>query len=256
MKRTLFFTILICLAACGGDADEPDELTVFAAASLTDAFEALGEEFEGHNQGVEVRLNFASSSALATQIIEGAGADVFASANVQQMQNVADADELTGEPQNFAENRLVVAAYAEGEVESIEDLTAEGVTVVLVAPTTPIRVYTDESLALMNESGEFGAGFTEGVLSNLVSEEVTVRAAVLKVALGEADATIVYVTDITPDIREAVRAIDIPDEFNVLASYPIAAVSDNPLAAEFIDFVLSDEGQAILVEWGFISAQD
>ena len=252
MRLTLFFTILICLSACGGDSDEPAELTVFAAASLTDAFESLGDEFEARNEGVTVRLNFASSSALATQIIEGAEADVFASANVQQMQNVAD--ELTSEPENFAENRLVVAVHVESEVESLEQLTDEGVTLVLAAPGVPIRVYTDESLALMD--GEFGTGFAEGVMGNVASEEANVRAAVLKVALGEADAGFAYASDITPDIREDVRAIDIPDEYNVLAVYPIAAASDNPLAQDFVDFVLSDDGQAILVEWGFLSAQD
>lgn len=250
MKQTLFLTILICLAACAGDADEPAELTVFAAASLTDAFEALGDEFEARNEGVTVRLNFASSSALATQIIEGAEADVFASANVQQMQNV------TGEPQNFAENRLVVAVHVESEVESLAQLTDEGVTIVLAAPEVPIRVYTDDSLAMMNASGEFGADFAERVMGNVVSEEANVRAAVLKVALGEADAGFAYASDITPDIRADLRAIDIPDAFNVLAVYPIAATSDNPLAQDFIDFVLSDDGQAILVEWGFQSVQE
>jgi molybdate transport system substrate-binding protein len=258
MKKTVILLICaIILAACGGDdSDEPTEVTVFAAASLTDAFETLASEFEARNQGVAVRLNFASSSALATQINEGAGADVFASANPQQMQNVADQDGLVGEAQPFAGNRLVVAAHVDSEVNAIEDLTAEGVTLVLVAPETPIRVYTDESIAMLNDSSEFGDDFTERVMANVVSEEATVRAAVLKVALGEADACIVYASDITPDIREDVRAIDIPDEFNVLATYPIAATSDNALATAFIDFVLSADGQAILAEWGFLSAPD
>jgi molybdate transport system substrate-binding protein len=109
---------------------------------------------------------------------------------------------------------------------------------------------------MLNDSSEFGDDFTERVMANVVSEEATVRAAVLKVALGEADACIVYASDITPDIREDVRAIDIPDEFNVLATYPIAATSDNALATAFIDFVLSADGQAILAEWGFLSAPD
>jgi molybdate transport system substrate-binding protein len=250
--------LLICaiiLAACGGDdSDEPTDVTVFAAASLTDAFEALASEFEARNEGVAVRLNFASSSALATQINEGAGADVFASANPQQMQNVADGAGLVGEAQTFAGNRLVVAVYAESDIAAIEDLADDDVTLVLAASEVPIRVYTDESLMRMNESAEFGDGFSARVLANVSSEETNVRAAVLKVSLGEADATFSYSSDITPEIREVVRAIDIPDDYNVLARYPIAATSDNALATAFIDFVLSDDGQAILVEWGFLSA--
>jgi len=270
MKKLAILLILtmilsMVLAACGdggdgdGDGDdsgEPSEVTVFAAASLTDAFEALAEEFEARNDGVTVRLNFASSSALATQINEGAGADVFASANPQQMQNVADEDGLVGETQPFAGNRLVVAVNSESDIEAIEDLTADSVTLILSAPETPIRVYTDDSIAMLNDSGEFGPDFAENMMANLASEEATVRAAVLKVSLGEADATFSYSSDITPDIRDDVRAIDIPDDYNVLATYPIAATSENPLANAFIEFVLSADGQAILAEWGFLSAPE
>ena len=239
------FILALLLAACGG-SDDPKTLTIFAAASLTNAFEALAEEFEARNDGVEVRLNFASSSALAAQINEGADADLFASANPQQMQHVAD--ELVGEPQIFAGNRLVVATHAESEIDSLEQLTVEGVTIVLAVPEVPIRAYTDEVLAMLDESGDFA----DDVLANVVSEEANVRAAVLKVSLGEADVAFAYASD----IREGVRAIHIPDEFNVRASYLIAVTSDHALADDFIAFVLSDDGQAILVEWGFLSAPE
>ena len=254
---TLLLIILpAVMAACGGDDDDSTTLTVFAAASLTDAFEALAEAFEAQNEGIDVRLNFASSSALATQIIEGADADIFASANPQQMQNVADAGQLNGDAQTLAVNHLVLTVNAESALTAIADLTAEDVTVVIAAPGVPIRGYMDEALALMDASGDFGDDFSVRMLANVVSEEANVRAAALKVALGEADATFTYASDITPDIRDDVRTIDIPDDYNVLATYLLAPASENPLAEQFIDFLLSEAGQAILVEWGFTSASE
>jgi len=248
-KPSVLLVILLAalLAGCGG-GDDPQTLTVFAAASLTDSFEELAAAFEAQNENVEVVLNFGASSSLATQLNEGAKADVFASANNQQMQNVQNKH---GEPQVFVQNRLAVIAWAESEITTLDDLTQAGLKLVIVAPETPIRGYTDQALAALSVDTP---GYQEAFMQNIVSEEATVRAAVLKISLGEADAGILYTSDVTPDIAESVRLIDIPDAYNVIADYPIAAITERALARDFVNFVLSAEGQAILAKWGFIPA--
>ena len=224
-------------------------LTVFAASSLTEAFETLAATFE-EQQGTEVLLNFGASSALATQIGQGAPADVFASADEAQMQVVKSAGLVTGEAQIFTRNRLVLITTEEGGVGSLEGLAEAGVLLVLAAPEVPVGNYAREALVKMNRV--YGENFSERVLKNLVSEESNVRLVALKVELGEADAAIVYETDAA--VLNNVVTIPIPDNLNVLGSYPVAALAGSAqpeLAQAFIDLVLSDEGQAVLTERGF-----
>lgn len=249
---------LLCfgLMGCRG-SNSTETLTVFAAASLTDAFEDIGEAFMIENPNVDIVFSFAGSSALATQIIEGAPADVFASANEIQMQVVVDAGRITDRPQIFATNRLVVALPTENNANilSLDDLTNEGVNIVIAAPGVPVRAYTDTMLDLLSADPAFGHDFREGVMRNIVSEESNVRQVLIKIILGEADAGIVYQSDITSDATQDVTALNIPDAFNTQAHYPIALVegSDNAtLAQQFIAFALSSEGQTILGKWGFI----
>jgi molybdate transport system substrate-binding protein len=231
--------------------DPQRDLTVFAASSLTDAFEEIAVEFEARNPGVEVIYNFASSSQLATQLNEGAVADIFASANSAQMDAAAAADRISPETASqFVTNRLTVIVPADNPagITSFEDLANPGVLLVLAVAGVPVRDYTDEIVATMP------ADFQERFYANLVSEEDNVRQVSAKIALGEADAGIVYTSDVTPDIAGQVQQIDIPDEQNVIAAYPIGAVNDAPnpeLARAFIDFVLSEAGQNILANWGF-----
>lgn len=239
-------------------AAESRTLTVFAPSSLTDAFKELALAFQKSNPDVEIVFNFGASSTLATQIVEGAPADVFASANAKQMQVVADASLLDGEAQVFAHNRLILITPADNpaEIEGLSDLTKPGLKLVLAAPKVPVRDYTDAMLEKLAKSPDFGPDYREAVLKNVVSEEDNVRQVAAKVALGEADAGVVYASDVTPDIREKVQPFAIPDEVNTLASYPIAALSTSKaleLARAFIEFTLSDAGQDILSKWGFIS---
>lgn len=227
------------------------ELVVMAASSLTDAFNELADAFELANPGVEVLPNYASSSSLATQIVEGAPADVFASANFTQMNVAVDAERIEGEPTAFLTNRLTIIVPADNPagLETYADLSNEGVALVLAAPDVPVRDYSNQAIALMGD-----AAWQAAVFANLVSEEPNVRQVATKVSLGEADAGIVYTSDVTPDIASSVLQIAIPDEMNVIASYPIAVVKDAPagdVAQAFVDFVLSAEGQAILAKWGF-----
>ena len=247
---------LLCVGlgvACS-DGDQTGEIVVSAASSLTDAFTELAEAFERSEaaDGTTVTLNFGSSSALAVQIVEGAPADVFASANVVQMQVVVD-DGKVSDPAVFAQNRIVVVTPAGlGRIAGFEDLAADGVRLVLAGPEVPVGVYARRAIAAADAS--IGGGFASAVLANVVSEEANVRAVLAKVELGEADAGIVYATD-AAIAGDGVEAYGIPAEFAPPAEYVIAALNDAPAsAAAFVAFVLSEDGQAILERHGFSRA--
>lgn len=236
------------------------ELVVFAASSLTESFQGIAAKFETDNPGTTVTLNFAGSQRLRTQLEQGAEADVFASANWMQMNAVVDADLTQGEAVSFATNYLVVIVTAENShINTLEDLTRPGIKLVLAQASVPVGAYSRTAIENLADSPQYGAEFSNKVLDNLVSEETNVRNVAQKVALGEADAGIVYHTDaITPDIAQHVRIIPIPDESNVIASYPVVALKESgqpELSQEFINFVLSDSGQGILATHGFGPAQ-
>ncbi len=248
--------LILSLALTGCNANQPTELTVFAASSLTDAVNQLSEAFEAAHPDVSVVRNFASSSNLAAQLVEGMEADVFASANETQMQNVVAAGRIAEPTQIFATNRLTVIVPLDNPagIETLADLTNAGIALVLAAPGVPVRQYTDQAVANLTADPAYGAAFSTAFYANLVSEEDNVRQVAAKVALGEADAGVVYTSDVTPDIVGDVRMIAIPAEYNVIATYPIAALADAPnpdAAAQFIEFILSPEGQQILEHWGF-----
>ena len=230
-----------CSAAEGSDEDE---LTVFAAASLTDAFEELGRRFEDTHAGVAVTFSFAGSQRLATQIVEGAPADVFASADRRQMDTVVEAGHVRGEPAVFAANELAIAVEPGNPagVERLADLADPELDVVLGADEVPAGRYARRALD------------RAGVELSPVSLETDVRAVLSKVALGEADAGIVYTSDLAG--RDDVTGVAVPPEVDVSASYPIAVVSSTALpelARAFVDHVLSPGGQAVLRDHGFRS---
>lgn len=195
-------------------------------------------------------LSFDGSSTLATQIIQGAPADVFASADEEQMQVVVDEGLTAGEPQVFTGNRLVLITSEDSDITDLKQIAEPGLLLVLAAPEVPVGNYAREALKKLD--GVYGAGFSERVLANLVSEETNVRQAALKVELGEADAAIVYATDAA--VTENIDVLDIPKDLNVPGTYPIAALTGSAapeLAQAFIDLVLAGEGQAILSKCGF-----
>lgn len=238
-----------------GTTQENTSLIIFAASSLTDAFTDLKDSYTQQHPEVDIILNFAGSSTLVAQLQGGAPADIFASANEQQMQMAIDDGRITADTiEIFATNQLVVVMPADNpaNIMTLEDLANDGILLVLAVPDVPIRVYTDEMLLRLNE--QFGEDFDDAVLDNLVSEESNVRQVVARVALGEADAGIVYQTDITPEIRDDVITLAIDPEFSPLATYPIAPLADSTaleVANDFITYVLSEAGQAILKEHGF-----
>jgi molybdate transport system substrate-binding protein len=262
MRRwvTVAVVVLVLSLALVAQAQEPATLTVFAAASLADAFEEIATQFEAENPGVDVAFNFASSTDLATQLSEGAPADVFASANARQLTVARDAGRIAGPASTFVKNRLVLIVPADNPagITTLRDLANEGVQLVVAAPDVPVRDYTDTMLERLAADPAYGEAYRDAVLANIVSEEQNVRQVSAKIALGEGDAGIVYASDVTPDIAEQVIAIQIPDYLNTIAAYPVAITSDtaNPeLAQAFIDMLLSDAGQDTLVDWNFISVR-
>ena len=238
----------------GGGGDSGGTLTVLAGSSLTDAFGELAKTFEEQNSGVEVRQSFESSSTLLAQIQQGAPADVFASASEEEM-DTAVKDGLTdGEPEIFVKNREVVMLPKDNPagIQNLRDVAKPDIKLVLAEEGVPAADYALEILGKANE--EYGAGFEDDVLSNVVSRESDVRASVNRVVVGDADATFGYASDYTPDIRDRVEVVPIPPDLNIIATYPVAALKDaeDPeLARKWVDLVTSDEGQRVLDKWGF-----
>ncbi|MGH9209655.1 MAG: molybdate ABC transporter substrate-binding protein [Acidimicrobiales bacterium] len=257
-RRLLAVVIVVGLwaAACGDDDDgsatteaEPGlegSIIVLAAASLTDAFGEMGDAFEDANPTASVELNFAASSALREQILAGAPADVFASANESNMTQVVDADAAAGEPATFVTNELEIAVPAgnPAEVDGLDDFNAGDLLIGLCAEEVPCGEFGRESLA------------NAGVEPSVDTNEPDVRSLLTKVEAGDLDAGIVYHTDVLA-AGDAVEGVEIPADENVTATYPIVALAEAgepEVAAAFVDFVLSADGQEILESYGFGSA--
>jgi molybdate transport system substrate-binding protein len=229
---------------------EGGKLTVFAAASLTDAFTKMADDLKGAHPNLNITFNFAGSQALVTQIAQGgAQADVLALASPAQMKSAAEAGIPAEGAATFVTNRLAVVVPADNPagITSVADLAKAGVRLVLANPDVPAGAYARQSLC---KAAAAGGPTTDDYAANIVSEEDNVRSVLTKVQLGEADAGIVYVTD-AMTAGGKVRTIEIPADQNVVASYPVAAISDNPLAAAFVGYIFSPEGQATLASFGF-----
>ncbi len=255
----------LAVGACAGPAGSgksPTRLTVFAAASLTGPFTEIGSAFTFANPGIDIAFNFAGSQQLRAQLEQGARADVFATANTDEMEAARRQDLVAaGAERIFARNRLVVIHPRSnlGRVAALPDLAQPGLKLVIADKVVPAGKYTREALARMSEDPAFGPDFASRVLRNVVSEEENVKQVVAKVRLGEADVGFVYASDVANPVQPEVSVLAIPDEFNPVATYPIAvlaATTQPDLAQRFIDFVLSPGGQVILKSHGFIGASD
>lgn len=237
----------LVLAGCGGsDEDQAggnrESVLILAAASLTDVFMALEPIFEEANPGADLQFSFGGSADLSQQIVNGSPADVFASANESQMTVVTDAGLAEGEPALFATNVLTIAVPAGNPagITGFADVAGPDVDEVVCAPQVPCGAATEA----VEESS--------GVMLSPVSEEPDVRSVLTKVAAGEADAGIVYVTDVQGE--SDVEQIEFPEAQDTTNDYPIAVLSDAPqveLARAFVGFVFSDEGQQALADAGF-----
>lgn len=255
-RVALGIAVLVLVAAGCASADDPSvsgagqrrEITVFAASSLTGAFTQIGKDFEAADPGTNVTFNFGPSDGLAGQIESEGVADVFASASPTWMDALATATGVIDRT-DFARNELVIITPPDdpAAIGSIADLAEPGVQLVLAAEGVPVGDYARQVLE--------NAGITKAAAANVVSNEQDDASVVAKIGSGEADAGIVYVSDVTETVAPTVRAVAIPDEVNVIATYPIAVVEGSrstDLARAFVHYVSGPEGQATLRSFGFL----
>ncbi|CAB3392170.1 molybdate ABC transporter substrate-binding protein [Kyrpidia spormannii] len=239
----------------GSGSNQAAALNVFAAASLTAAFQDIGKRFEELHPGTRVHFNFGGSPTLLTQIAQGAPADVFASADMANMEKAKSKGLVQGD-KIFAKNSLVLITPKSNPagIHQYQDLT-KAKRVVLGVKDLPAGSYGRQSLQKADKV--YGPGFSSAVLGHVVSEETDVKQIVSKIALGEGDAAFVYATDVDGSAGSKVQIIPVPNPVNVTATYPMAVVtrSAHPdLAGEFVNFVLSKEGQASLQNHHFLPA--
>ena len=261
---------LLLTAACAyqtdaASGDASGDLTVFAAASLANAFPEIADAFVAEHPGASITFNFSGSQRLRTQLDFGARADVFGSADRRQMDLAVEAGLISGDPTSFAGNSLVVIVPLPGttaelnsavKIQRLEDLAGNGVKLALALPEVPAGRY---ALALLrNLEAQYPAlepGYASRVMDNVVTLEPNVRGVLQKVALGEVDAGIAYRTDAATEYAaDKVQVVSIPQGSNIVAEYPIAVLRDaaNPgLAKEFARFLLGERAQAILKSYGF-----
>jgi molybdate transport system substrate-binding protein len=233
------------------------ELTVFAAASLKDAFNETGRLFEANHTGTKVVFNFDGSQVLRTQLQQGAHADLFASANWAQMNlSKGDGRMINDTVTLFCHNRLaiLVPAANPAKITGLKDLANPGVKVVIGTPDVPVGSYARQLLNKTVNDSAYGPDFRTKVLANVVSEETNVNQLATKIVLGEADVGIAYASDVPSSQLSKVTVIELPATYKVVADYPIGIVKetkDRATAQAFIDFVLSSTGQQTLQKYGF-----
>ena len=272
LSRIILLLVVVCmlLASCGSSSSNsssapnatssttasPVTLDVFGAASLKVAFDEIKTKFEAANPNVTVTYNFGGSNTLAQQITSGAPADVFASADTNNMTKVSS---LVNTPQIFAKNTVIVIIPANnpGNIKSLHDLANKGVKIAVANSSVPVGYYTLEVLHKIGQNDEqYGVAYERAVKANFVTQETSVTGVVQKVELGEADAGFVYVSD-AYTAGSRVSSITIPDQYKVIARYPIATVkasTHSSTAEAFVAYVLSPNGQAILAKYHFLPA--
>jgi len=242
------------------DATFPEDggtLTIFAAASLTDAFAEMEATLEEAHPGLDIVIETAGSQTLVTQLQEGARADVLATANTSTMQTAVESGLIDGTPLPFTGNRLVIVTPEDNPagVESLDDLAQGDLKLVVAGADVPAGAYARQALCDYVTDGDAPDGFLDAVDANIVSEEPDVRSVLAKVQLGEADAGIVYASDAEAarQAGQALHVVEFPASVPTTALYPIAPVAGGnvELANAFIAYVLGDDGQAVLADYGF-----
>jgi molybdate transport system substrate-binding protein len=253
----LAVAVALAITACGGSGTaQPTasaapkvsgSLTVLAAASLTDSFNKIGQQLMAANPGLTIKFSFAGSPTLVTQVQQGAPADIIATADQANMAKVTTGGLSNGAPTVFAHNKLEIAVPPGNpkSVKTVNDLANPAVKFVACAPAVPCGAYSISTF------------MKAGIKVTPVSQEPDVKTVLSKVALGEGDAGIVYVTDVKA-ANGQVTGVVIPDDINTIAEYPMAELKTTQNAAaarEFIDYVAGTEGQKVLASYGFLPAK-
>jgi molybdate transport system substrate-binding protein len=254
------FTVLfpLCVACAEATTNNTATLNVFAAASLSEPFKEIATQYQKARSNIKITYNFNGSQILVQQLINGASADLFASADLPNMQKASNAG-LIENDKIFAKNRLavIIPASNPGNIQSLKDLAKKGLKIVVAAPAVPVGKYSLQVLDKMKQSTDYGLAYVSMVKANVVSEEENVKSVVQKVQLGEADAGIVYHSDVTTAVADKVKLITIPDNCNIIAEYPLAVIKNSRHASEaqeLMHYILSKEGQAVLLKHHFINA--
>lgn len=258
LRSFLFCSLMLMtiVATTAGKAQPHTQtITVFAASSLTEVFSELGKRFEQLHPSVHVASNFGGSQMLLQELLQGADADIFAPANPGTMDKAVAAG-LIDSPmvRTLCTNSLIVVVPAQNRarIDSLADLAREKVTIILAQKAVPVGGYALEVLTKCDR--EFGNNYKERVLRNVVSYEENVKVVVGKVRLGEADAGIVYCSDVATDSLRTLKVLEIPPRLNVAASYPIGALAakrSNPLVRQFLDFCSGGDAKKIFTRFGF-----
>lgn len=261
MRCSRKWAIVLCgalaLSTAPREALAAERVVVSAAASLRDVLRAIGQSYQRHHEDVELAFNFASSGQLMAQIELGAPVDIFVSADLNDVLRLKRKGLVVADAV-FARNALVVAISltAQVSINGIDDLASKGVRLITTGKQAPLATYTRSFLQKAEASGTYGLGFEKKVIGNIVSEEQEARTLSAKLALGEGDVAIVYVTDLTDDVKAKTRTISIPAELNVTPEYGVGLISGsagNRRSREFYQFLISEESGVILRKHGFTS---
>jgi molybdate transport system substrate-binding protein len=259
LNRRLCSIVLVSLlvfAGCGGAGgaeNNEKSMTALVAANMTDAMNALMAEYEKQNEGTDLEASYDGTQILFTQIQQGVDADLFLSADLDFAKQARE-EGFTGsfEPVSQTREVIIVPKGNPAGIESLEDLGTKEVELVVGVDNVPIGKYTRQVFA--NAEKDYGSDFTQRVMDNVVSTETNTKEVTQKAATGEAGASIVYVTDFTPGVAEKVERVEIPDEYNVPARNYAAVLkkSKSPeLTRDFLDFILSPEGQKIIQKFKY-----
>jgi molybdate transport system substrate-binding protein len=250
--RRIALLAVLALAGCSASpatGSTSSALTVFAAASLQDAFEEIASAYE-EETGVEIALSFEASSTLRTQITQGAPADLFASADRFNPEQLAEDGLTRGDPTVFAGNGLAIVVSASGGVERWQALGEPGTRVVAAGEDVPITAYAAELVDALGSQPDAPEGFEATYEANIVSREDNIRAVLAKIEVGEGDAAVVYETDASSS--DDVATVDYPPEANIVAEYAYVILEDaDPATQAFAAWLTGPDGQAILEQFGF-----
>ena len=256
---TLMIIAGLLVAGCTTTEETPGEttLTVFTAASLTGAFTDIGKAYEAQNENVKVVFVFDGSQTLRTQIEQGANADIFVSASTKHMKALQGGGFMdNGTVTPFLGNSLalIVPVDNPAKITGLADLAKPGAKLVIGTKDVPFGDYTRQMLDKLAADPAYGETYKTAFMANVISEETAVNSVVPKLMLGEADAAIVYKSDVSKDDRDKLTRIDVPSEYNVVATYPLGILAESAHKAEaesFIAFVRGPDGSAILTDYGF-----